>query len=154
MNRPYRDRSAAGLHTASMPNMTPMVDVVMVILVFFMATASVMGPEWLLKTALPGKSSAKAAPAETTPVRLTITPGQGAAQILVVVGAAGNNARREVQTSLSDLPALLQTLATERGADNLAVSFDASDDVPYEAVVKAHEACQRAGISRVGVPSR
>lgn len=154
MNRPYRDRSAAGTHASSMPNMTPMVDVVMVILVFFMATASVMGPEWLLKTALPAKSSAKAAPAEITPVRLTITPGQPEAQILIVVGAAGNNARREVQTSASGLPAVLQALATERGADNLAVSFDAGDDVPYEAVVKAHEACQRAGISRVGVPGR
>lgn len=154
MNRPYRDRSAAGVHAASMPNMTPMVDVVMVILVFFMATASVMGPEWLLKTALPSKSSAKAAPAEIIPVRLTITPGQPEAQILVIVGSTGANPRREVQTTASGLPGVLQSLATERGADALAVSFDASDEVSYEVVVRAHEACHRAGIMRVGVPSR
>lgn len=35
------------------PNMTPMVDVVMVILVFFMASAAFLGPEWFVKSVLP-----------------------------------------------------------------------------------------------------
>ena len=57
MRRAHRTRSRAGalahwdLHYG--PNMTPMVDVVMVILVFFMASTAVLGPEWFLRSALP-----------------------------------------------------------------------------------------------------
>ena len=35
------------------PNMTPMVDVVMVILIFFMASAAFVGEEWFLFAAIP-----------------------------------------------------------------------------------------------------
>jgi biopolymer transport protein ExbD len=134
-----------------MPNMTPMVDVVMVILVFFMATAAIMGPEWLLKTALPAKATAAAtAPAEIVAARVTLRP-DGTAMLIVGVDPA---TRRQTDTTLDDLPRALAALATERGAANLAVTFDAADDVPYESVVQAHEACAKAGISRVGVPGR
>src|SRR5690348_11081756 len=54
------------------PNMTPMVDVVMVILIFFMASTSVLGPEWFLKTALPVVSkSASVNPESSKQVRLS-----------------------------------------------------------------------------------
>ena len=154
MRRPFRDRSAAGVHAASMPNMTPMVDIVMVILVFFMATAAVMGPEWLLKTALPTKTSGKAAPAEITPIRLSLVNGINGLVVSVTVGASGNEPRRELATTFKELDGILAALVRERGAANLAVSVEAADDILYESVVRAHEACQRAGISRVGVPGR
>lgn len=136
-----------------MPNMTPMVDIVMVILVFFMATAAVMGPEWLLKTALPAKSSSKAAPAEITPVRLNLVMGVNGLAVSMTIGALGNEPRRESTTTLKDLDSVLTSLVRERGAANLAVSVEAADDIQYESVVRVHEACQRAGISRVGVPA-
>ena len=47
MSRSFRRRSA--LYTWQLqfgPNMTPMVDVVMVILIFFMASATFAGAEW------------------------------------------------------------------------------------------------------------
>jgi biopolymer transport protein ExbD len=134
-----------------MPNMTPMVDVVMVILVFFMATAAIMGPEWLLKTALPAKAAAAAtAPAEIVPVRITLRP-DSTAMLMVGVDPV---TRRQTDATLDELPRVLAALAVERGAANLAVTFDAADDVPYESVVRAHEACAKAGITRVGIPGR
>jgi biopolymer transport protein ExbD len=151
MRRPFRDRSASATHGAGMPNMTPMVDVVMVILVFFMATAAIMGPEWLLKTALPARTvNAAAAPAEIVPVRVTLA-ADGTAKIVSGVDPAS---RREIATTLDALPAAMGALAGERGAANLAVTFDAADDVPYVSVVRAHEACAKAGITRVGVPGK
>ena len=53
-SRSLRRRDA--LHNYSMhfgPNMTPMVDIVMVILIFFMASAAFMGDEWFLRAAIP-----------------------------------------------------------------------------------------------------
>src|SRR5256885_8124330 len=65
MKRPFRRRSA--LHAWELnygPNMTPMVDVVMVILIFFMASASFAGSEWFLKTAIPKQGTAEAPKAD------------------------------------------------------------------------------------------
>src|SRR5215813_7077601 len=50
----FRRRNAQALYDQHYgPNMTPMVDVVMVILIFFMASTAFLGPEWFLKTHLP-----------------------------------------------------------------------------------------------------
>lgn len=145
MRKPFRDRSAASLHAAAMPNMTPMVDIVMVILVFFMATASVMGPEWLLKSALASsKARASAAPAEVKPVRLAIS-ADGATATVYVTGAPTG-----IPTPMGDLERVLKGLVKEAGAAEVAVSLDPDDGAPYDAVVKAHEACERAGITKVG----
>lgn len=146
MSRPFRSRSAAAVRSAQMPNMTPMVDVVMVILIFFMATAAIMGPEWILKTALPGaKVRTQVAPDKLVPLRLVVTPSG-----VTVISGTGE-ARRETPTTIEELPKVLAGLASQYGAENLAASFDASDAVAYDAVVRAHEACMRAGITRVGV---
>lgn len=144
MRKPFRDRSAASLHAAAMPNMTPMVDIVMVILVFFMATASVMGPEWLLRSALASsKARASAAPADVKPVRLAIS-ADGATATVYVTGAAG------MPTAMGELERVLKGLVKDAGAAEVAVSLDPDDGAPYDAVVKAHEACERAGIMKVG----
>ena len=72
----------------------------------------------------------------------------------MTVWTSGNQPRREMTTTLKDLDGILAALVRERGAANLAVSVEAADDVQYESVVRAHESCQRAGITRVGVPGR
>lgn len=46
------------------PNMTPDADVVMVILIFFMASASILGPTWLLLHQSSTKAIANGAAAE------------------------------------------------------------------------------------------
>ena len=50
----FRRRAALDVWSMNFgPSMTPMVDVVLVILIFFMASASFVGPEWFLRAALP-----------------------------------------------------------------------------------------------------
>ena len=50
----YRKRNAQALYDLHYgPNMTPMVDVVMVILIFFMSFAAFLGNEWFLRGAIP-----------------------------------------------------------------------------------------------------
>ncbi|MFZ4431104.1 MAG: biopolymer transporter ExbD [Phycisphaerales bacterium] len=57
----FRNRSARATHESHYgPNMTPMVDVVMVILIFFMASAAILGPEWFIKSNLPVMAAAPA----------------------------------------------------------------------------------------------
>ena len=128
MSTHFRRRSALAVHDHHVgPNMTPMVDVVMVILIFFMASASIVGPQWLLTSALPNRKAAPPAPGE---VINNQPPGNPA-----------------------DIPAELANAAGQDPA-KLVVIVKPEGDVPYEDVVRMHEACQRLGIAKVGVANR
>ncbi|MEM1328927.1 MAG: biopolymer transporter ExbD [Planctomycetota bacterium] len=48
--RPLRARNARSIASGFGPSMTPMVDVTLVILIFFMASAAAFGPERMLRT--------------------------------------------------------------------------------------------------------
>ena len=52
-SRPLKQRNIFGNKGRFGPNMTPMVDVVLVILIFFMAATTIVGQEWFLKADLP-----------------------------------------------------------------------------------------------------
>ena len=54
------------------PNMTPMVDVVMVILVFFMASTAFIGPEWLLRIGLAEDAQSESGSFRLGPAELTV----------------------------------------------------------------------------------
>lgn len=127
------------------PNMTPMVDVVMVILIFFMATASVLGPEWYLKSSLP-----RTAPASTTPpdadktiqIRLALRIDNG---VTAVTSEGLTNA---------SIPAAIEYLRQKRvGTDpkNIIVLITPAAEVPYQDLVALHEACEKLGILKVGI---
>ncbi len=156
MRKPFRSRSAIAIHDAHIgPNMTPMVDVVMVILIFFMASAALMGPEWLLRTALlSAKAAGSAALADLVPVLVSLeantnASADNAVTVKLTVGLGNQRQTQEVPISLIE-----QTLAARaklHGADKLAVSLSPSPIVSYESVVRVHEACAKAGITRVGV---
>lgn len=137
---PFRKRNAAALYQQHIgPNMTPMVDVVMVILIFFMASAAFLGPEWFLRTNLPVQGTASAG---SEPVRLLIGLSQAAGEtVLTMNGEASPWERLE--------PALKDQFA--RAPDRLIVLVSPAEDVPYDAVVRVHEACARVGITRVGL---
>jgi len=87
-----RPRSVLGDPGArSGPMMTPMVDVVLVILIFFMGSATIAGQEWFLRGAVRGD--------ETPPDRGTASGGSGAvlaipeAVIEIRVAATDDGAR-------------------------------------------------------------
>ena len=135
-----RRRSALAVHDAAVgPNMTPMVDVVMVILIFFMASAAIVGPQWLLTTALPNKKAAPANEVTRVEVRLTREANQ--------THAAVND------QAPADVASATEAIAKIAAADpsRLVVIVKPQGDVPYEDVVRIHETCQRLGIARVGV---
>ncbi len=134
-----------------------MVDVVLVILVFFMATASVAGPEWFLGAAIPSwapstasAGDAASGAADDTPrailpearleVRLVRAGGQTLATGLGVSGV-GLDRLAEAATALGQRVDI---------GDAIVVVIP-SGDVPYDDVVRVHDACLGAGLSRVAI---
>lgn len=146
----FRRRSARAMYEShSGPNMTPMVDVVMVILIFFMASAAMLGPEWLLRSHLAKRGPASAAPANAEPlrVRIGLSPGPGG-ETVVMLERGSDGA---VQTNLDQVPSLLGTVAKSAGADQVVVLIAPDARAPYEAIVRIHEICARLGITQVGM---
>ncbi len=145
MSRPFRRRNALAIHDLHYgPNMTPMVDVVMVILVFFMASAVVLGPEWFLKASLPTPGRAAASDEPPITLRIALAP-QGAATVARVDGGEPMS-----------LSALRDTIleATNRGREvrrEVVVVVDPRADVAYEDVVRVHELASELGIARIGL---
>ncbi len=150
----FRRRDAMHQHSMHYgPNMTPMVDVVMVILIFYMSAASFVGSEWFLRTALP-KPSAGASPTATDPSKdpfdlgaaryeITLTPGENGRTVVRGRGFEG--------VSLADLPARLKQLAEGTDEKDLVLVIRSEPDVPYGDVIKAHDAASAAGITQVGL---
>lgn len=142
------------------PSMTPMVDVVLVILVFFMASATVAGPEWFLGAAIPDWApaagpAAGGAPEPRAEARTAILPE---ARFEIRLDADGG-VTRVTGLGLRDAP--LDALAPAAAA--LGASIDARDaiivivagaQVPYADVVAAHDAFLGAGLERVAIIGR
>lgn len=126
------------------PNMTPMVDVVMVILVFFMASASVLGPEWFLRTALPVRTPANANAQPSQDVRVDIA-------LRVTAGGVAITGDKLNDASMEQLAARLTAMVAEHGAEKLAVIATPDPGVPYEVIVQLHEVCHTLGITKVGL---
>lgn len=136
-------RSPAGgnpLATAMMP----MIDVVFLLLVFFLCTASFEEPEQNLATSLRVAPLDPGAGTATEPPELDDVTIVGSS-----VGAATTwtvNAGRST-ADLGELTSLLQQLASiDRG---LPVTIDAGPTVPMRDVVGAYDAARSAGFARV-----
>lgn len=158
---------ARGLHHA--PNMTPMVDVVMVILVFFMASSAVLGPEWFIKSALPVRVAGAGVATDTLRLEFTLrsvpiddnganTAGAQAGDESSRTGAAARASTRTVVTgeSLTDAPlaalaSRLEQLTKDNAGREIAVLLKPDARVPMQDLVFAHDACNRLGIAKVGM---
>lgn len=150
--RAFRNRSALArweMHFG--PSMTPMVDVVMVILVFFMASMSFLGREWFLRTALPRQGSeaetgrTAADPFKLPPARFEVTLSLGPDGKTLVSGQGFPPG------PVGALQARLKELARGVTADDLVLVIRSEAEVPYGDVIKAHDAAAAAGISKVGL---
>ena len=113
-------------------NMTPLIDVMLVLVVIFILTAPLLVSS--IKLDLPQTDLAKT--------------GDAPASITVVVDAAG-------QTYLKDQPVVMDELArqfklsAQRNAQT-EVLLHADKTVPYGRIVEVMGAAQKAGLSRVG----
>lgn len=126
-------RGAPGRSTMSEINVTPMVDVMLVLLIIFMVTAPLI--QQGVKVDLP---ETKAAPVEATEKKLVLSID---AQNHVFIGDA------EVQ--LADLEEKLKSNAKAQQDKELYLHADRH--LPYGIVVDVMGAAQRAGISHVGM---
>lgn len=139
--------------TGFAPNMTPMVDVVMVILVFFMVSAAFVGPEWFLRTVLPappGTGRTGTPDTAKATVRIDIT-------LAVKDGATVASGQGLSEAGLEAMIAAVERAARQAGdnvQETVEVVLRPSGQVPYRDLIRMHEACQQAGIERVTVAVR
>jgi biopolymer transport protein ExbD len=151
------------------PNMTPMVDVVMVILIFFMTSAAILGPEWFLATSLPpARERGTVAPVEprtedqrvVVRVELVAVDGGGGGG-----GGEGGGGEARARVDGGEPMALdavrgvfeeaLVRARTEGAADSggreVVVLVLPGAGVAYEAVVRVHEHARLAGVDRIAI---
>lgn len=131
---------------ADVPNLAPMVDVVMVILIFFMLGTTFALPEGVLPTQLPSQ----------------IGPGGGATVFIVPVVQIAllnnpvNNACQIVipgvtlpEDSFEGLARLLKDKRVAGADPNGRILISAEPGVAYQQVISAMDACVRGGFANI-----
>jgi biopolymer transport protein ExbD len=129
------------------PNMTPMVDIVLVILIFFMAGTTILGQEWFLRSEVlkRGAGPKPPDPLELPPVWLTISMKVDDRGTTIVAGMG------DALLTLDEFDRRLREFTEGTDQDQIVVVLTPSAEVPYKDVVRAHESCARAGVKRVGI---
>lgn len=126
-------RGAPGRVTMSEINVTPMVDVMLVLLIIFMVTAPLI--QQGVKVNLP---EVKAAPVESQDKKLVLSVN---AQKRVFIG--------EAEVPLEELEEKLKANAKAQADKELYLHAD--QELPYGVVIAVMAAAQRAGIDNVGM---
>lgn len=131
-------RRGRGRRSKAMPmaeiNVTPFVDVMLVLLIIFMVAAPLMTVG--VPVALP-KTAAGALPSDAEePLTVTIT-------------AEGNVTIQTTETTRQDLVPKLRAIASERASDRIYLRADGA--VAYEVVVQVMGALNKAGFSNIGL---
>ncbi|MCW5767789.1 MAG: biopolymer transporter ExbD [Phycisphaeraceae bacterium] len=128
----------------SLPDMTPMVDVVMVILIFFMASTALVGPELVLRA----RVASDDAPAATEPL---LAPASLAIRLRTdarVTLATGLGLR---DAPIESLIAHIQARTPMLRAASIPIIIDAAPTVPYQSVVDTIDALERAGVRDIAL---
>ena len=133
-SRPLKQRNIFGNKGRFGPNMTPMVDVVLVILIFFMAATTIVGQEWFLAADLPEQqdesnaSSGFDLPTPMVDVELFVEDDR------VMARGLGSDVL-DLDDAITRIQRMDPTLS-----DGLILRIGASDDVPYGSIVEIHDA--------------
>ncbi|MBT8118401.1 MAG: biopolymer transporter ExbD [Gammaproteobacteria bacterium] len=122
-------------------NLTPLIDVVFLLLIFFMVTTT-FDRHARLKVSLP-ESSAKTTQQKDQPLILSID-------------AKGNyflNDRQIVNQQLDTLKQALQKVIGEKGQDykDVALVLRADANTPHQSVVRAMDAASQLGMTRLSI---
>jgi len=136
-------------------NMTPMVDVVLVILIFFMGAMGLAAAEQFLATGTPPPdaptaASASATPSETPPP--AAAPPASRAFLRLTIGANGRtvvNGMGLTNVGIADAAQRLEDLVRAGFDSSVIVVVAPARDVPYQDVVLIHDAASRAGITNI-----
>lgn len=130
------------------PSMTPMVDVVLVMLIFFMASASFVGPEWFLRAALPvfdGSEQDDESFFDLPPATFVVTlrPGDDGSTLVSGFGAE--------DAPIDAFRLVVRQWLSRLEVGSVIVLIEPDADVTYNDVIQVHEACLAAGAERVGI---
>ena len=126
-----------GRRTINEINMVPFIDVMLVLLIIFMVTAPMLTPGMI---DVPSVGKGKNLPKVVAQV---IVNKDGSLQFKTPDATRSLN-----QREIGDAASRWQQT---QGSDNSAVVISADKGVQYEAVVKAMDALQKAGVQRVGL---
>ena len=128
------------------PNMTPMIDVVLVILIFFMAGSTFLGQEWFIKSELlqRGTAAGQKDPLELPPIRLNFRLRRAVDQT-VVTGMG------DTPLDIGAFSDRIREFTAGADASQIIVIIEPEAGITYNDVVRVHEACLAAGIERIGV---
>jgi biopolymer transport protein TolR len=122
----------SGAQPMSDINMTPLIDVMLVLVVILIITAPLLASS--IKLDLPRTAAAK--------------PGDAPKSITVVMDATGQTYLKDKAVDLDVLAR--QLLATARANPQTEVLLRADKLVPYGRIVEVMGAAQQAGLSRIG----
>jgi biopolymer transport protein ExbD len=146
-------KGAKQVHYDSGPNMTPLVDVVMVILIFLMMAGSFSQGGWFLQSTVPIKAKGGAQvqlPPGTIPDEpLEVRIDNAADGFRVVAGDIRSTGDREqLRFALAQKLAAFDAAGTKK--ENVQVVLMPGRNVKYENIVAVYEAALRAGFTKVG----
>lgn len=115
-------------------NVTPFVDVMLVLLIIFMVSAPLM---------------TVGVPVELPKTAASALPGEQEEPLAVTITAEGSVMIQKTEIARSDLINRLRAIAAEREGDRVFLRADGS--VSYEEVVQVMGALNRAGFSNIGL---
>ena len=146
-------KGAKQVHYDSGPNMTPLVDVVMVILIFLMMAGSFTKGGWFLQSTVPikAKGGAQAAvpPGHIPDEPLEVRIDNAADGFRVLAGDIRSSGDREqLRAALAQKLAAFQAAGTTK--DKIQVVLMPGRNVRYENIIAVYEAALRAGFTKVG----
>ena len=124
--------------TLSQINVTPFVDVMLVLLIIFMVTAPMMDQG--VEVDLPEVAEAPSLPAKKEPLVVTVEKSG-----VISIG------KTEIKNVSKLTPVLQQAL---KGKTDQEVFLEADQQVPYGRVVEVMAAIKRAGVEKLGMVTR
>jgi biopolymer transport protein ExbD len=120
------------------PNLAPMIDVVLVLTIFFMCATKFSGDERAFDLDLPQAGNAVAVEG-------------GRPEILEVVASGGLRLAGD-DVSITELASRLAALRADR--PDLGVMIRGENAVPHGRMAEVYEACRTAGVARVAISVR
>jgi len=131
LTRQHLKPSAVGL------NMAAMIDVVFLLLIFFMCTMSFVPPEKKLNAQIPRVSSSADTPRDFEPIRVGVRGGEQGYKIYC---------DGQLCSTFAELSGKLRA---RRAIADIPVIIEGQNEVAFEYMVKALDSCYEAGLSQV-----
>ncbi len=132
--RRRRRRSGGGGQPMAEINVTPMVDVMLVLLIIFMVAAPLL---------------TVGVPVELPKTAATALPNEAEEPLTVTIAADGMVMIQTTEVAMDELTPRLRAIAEERSDDRIFLRADGS--VPYDTVAKVMGALNRGGFSSIGL---